>query len=115
MKPNQPNPGEQQEAKAKLSNDILSEYGFVEISTFNVLASTELSLGRNRYLCVGCAGSPNEMMFICEGEKQHNQDVVTLHNWDYDGWLTIEKIQQIYLAITGKPLDKLTTPKQHHQ
>lgn len=77
-----------------ISKDDLLELGFQEIPHFTVMGSVVYELGRNRLLTVGCAGTPNETMFIVEKSKvgDHYTDLVCMHNHDYDGYLSKESV-----------------------
>ena len=61
-------------------------------------------LGRNRRLSISNLGNPNEVMFV--GELNENKtgysDLVCLHNWDYDKFLTLEKLKNLLSGIVGK-------------
>ena len=83
--------------------DLLS-VGFEKIPHFTVTNALVYKLGSHRHLSVGCVGTPNEMLWICETDDQdqrHVTDLVCLHNWDYDKYLTIEKIKGLINLITG--------------
>ncbi len=81
--------------------------GFKKIPQFtvtNTLSNSLIySLGRHRYLSVDYVGTSNEMLFIYESSEQDETDIrdlICLHNWDYDGTLTIEKVQTLINTIT---------------
>lgn len=79
-----------------MTKEDLIKIGFKEISHFTVTDSVIYQLGRHRHLSAGCVGTPNEMLWICEIDHQDEtkiSDLVCLHNYDYDGFLTIEKIK----------------------
>lgn len=80
--------------------DVLS-LGFKEIGHFTVMNSLTFDLGRNRLLSFGCIGEPNEMMFICQRSKKSiaMEDLVCIHNYDYDGLMTLEKLKLILKAL----------------
>lgn len=45
------------------------------------------------------------MLFIGESDEKNSKllsDVVVLSNYDYDGYLTLDKIKMIITAITNK-------------
>lgn len=52
-----------------MTNADLIEIGFKELPHPTIMNSVIYDLGRNRQLSVGCAGTPNEMIFICERDK----------------------------------------------
>ena len=85
-----------------MNKQSLIDIGFTEIPHFTITSVFIYDLGRNRHLSFGCIGTPNEMLFICEIDK-HNlkkiTDVVCLRNYDYDGYTTIEEIEDIIKAL----------------
>lgn len=97
----------------KASREYLKNLGFKELPHFTVMNSLEYHLGRRRRISVGCLGEPNEVVFISE-TSEHNPrevtDVICLHNWDYDGYLTEEKISTLVSA-----LKLLTTKTENHE
>jgi hypothetical protein len=85
-----------------LTNADLIEIGFKEIPHFTVANSVIYQLGRYRHLSAGCVGTPNEMLWICATDEENEKkitDLVCIHNWDYDGALTIEKVQSLIKAL----------------
>ena len=78
-----------------LNREQVLELGFKELPHLNILNSLVFNLGRNRHLSFSCIGEPNEMLFIYEVNKEHNKvidDAVALSNYDYDGYLSLEKL-----------------------
>jgi hypothetical protein len=88
-----------------LSNSDLVSIGFKEASHFTVGNSLNLPLGRNRYLSAMCVGQGNEAVFICEKSKvgDHYTDLVCVHNRDYDGLITLEKLKVLIEWFGGEP------------
>ena len=89
----------------KLSNKDLVEKGFVEIPHFTIADNVIYDLGRNRTLSAGSVGTPNEMVFICESDEDDPKqitDMVCVHNYDYDGYLTHEKIDSLLKHLSWK-------------
>lgn len=81
--------------------------GFTELQHFTIGDSLIYDLGRNRHLSLSNAGSPNEMLMICERDDKNpklNSDVIVLHNYDYDGYLTKEKLETLINALRPKSL-----------
>lgn len=79
--------------------------GFKTIPHFTVMNSLIYDLGRDRHLSCSNIESPNEMLFICEVDSLDPKkitDCICLHNFDYDGYLTITKLKSIIYGITGK-------------
>jgi len=88
-----------------MTNDDLIKIGFTAIPHFTIGDSVIFDLGRHRQISGSCVGTPNEMLFICEIDhviKTKITDLVCLHNYDYDGYLTIEKVQMIIDSICMK-------------
>lgn len=72
--------------------------GFSELDHFTVLKNLVYDLGRNRHLSLAAIGTPNEMLFISTVGNDlplKITDVVVLSNYDYDGYLTIEKLRSL--------------------
>jgi hypothetical protein len=85
-----------------MTKEDLISIGFKEIPHYTVMGSLIFDLGRNRDLSVGCVGSPNEMIYICETSDNDSlgRDVVIIRNYDYDGYTTIEEVKTIIKAIS---------------
>lgn len=79
----------------KMTRDNLLEIGFKSISTYTINDSLIYSLGRNKYLSVGCVGTPNEMVFLYEKDNRDINDIITLRNYDYDGYTNIDTIKSM--------------------
>jgi len=91
----------------KLTEDWLIKLGFERLPHFTVTNSIIKNIGRNRVISVGSVGTPNEMIWLCEidpFDPKHITDLVCLHNYDYDGILTVHKIQNLHFALTGEEL-----------
>jgi len=87
-----------------MTNDDLIKIGFKTIPHFTIANSVIYPLGRHRHLSAGCVGTPNEMLWICETDKQNEtkiNDLICLHNYDHDGYLSEKKIKSLISAITG--------------
>lgn len=81
-----------------MTNEDLIKIGFIETPHFTITNSVTYDIGRRRYLSAGCVGTPNEMLWLCERSDKNEtkvNDLVCIHNYDYDGYLTIEKINKI--------------------
>lgn len=75
----------------------LYKLGFIPTQHFYTDAYS-YDLGRSRYLSVGFADTPNEVMWIYEVDRKDSRkitDLVCLHNWDYDGELTEYKVERL--------------------
>ena len=91
--------------KAPISREELISIGFYELAHFTVMNNLLYDLGRKRHLSIGCLGTPNEMVFICQKDNSKTKkidDLVCLRNWDYDGFTTIEAMKSIIQSITGR-------------
>lgn len=81
-----------------MNRQDLIDIGFKEIPHFTVTNALDYNLGRGRRLSLGCIGTPNEMLWICQQDydnPKETTDLVCLHNWDYDGYLTLDKIKKL--------------------
>lgn len=79
--------------------------GFEKIPHYTVTGALIYKLGRHRHLSIGCVGTPNEMLWVCETDDQDEinvTDTICIHNYDYDGFLTIEKIKKTIDLFTGR-------------
>lgn len=86
-----------------LTNQDLINAGFKPYDHYTVMNSVYLDIGRDRKISVGCVGTPNEVVVLIHkwGEGLDDTDAVCIHNYDYDGYLTMEKVMNI-LRIFGK-------------
>jgi len=78
-----------------LCKDDLLNLNFKEIQHFTISNSLIYNLGRYRQLSVSCIGTPNEMLWVCQIDDKNEKnitDLICLHNYDYDGYLTVDKI-----------------------
>lgn len=86
----------------KLSVDDCLNIGFEKLPHFTVADNLIYKLGRNRHLSIGCLGTPNETLFICESDPSDYRkitDVICLHNFDYDGYLTKSKLETLITCL----------------
>lgn len=79
----------------RLTNDDLVSIGFVKVETFNVGNIHNYDLGRDRCISAMCIGQGNEAIFICQKEDKEVSDLVCIHNCDYDGFITLERLQAL--------------------
>ena len=82
-----------------LTAQLAQELGFKAIPHYTIARLMEYDLGRNRYLSLGSVGTPNEMLFITERNGTNVTDIICLHNYDYDGYLTQDKLHRIISAL----------------
>lgn len=88
-----------------MTTEELIKIGFEVIPHFTVTNAHIYKLGRHRHLSIGCAGTPNEMMFICSTDDKDERkitDLICLHNYDYDGYMTIEYVENVIKSIKSK-------------
>jgi galactitol-specific phosphotransferase system IIC component len=84
--------------------DVLN-IGFTEIHHFTIRGNLIYDLGRNRHLSLACLGTPNEMLFLIEindAFSKEVKDIITIRNYDYDGYLKLSDLTDLITAITGK-------------
>ena len=89
---------------SRMTNDDLIKLGFKPIPHFTVQNSVIYDLGRNRHLSAGDVGTPNEMIFIGEIDSEDDKkitDCICLHNYDYDGYVTEQKVKLLIEALTN--------------
>lgn len=87
-----------------MTKEELIKMGFKEIPHFTITDSVIFDLGRNRHLSVGCIGTPNEMVFLCETDSDDSTiitDLICVHNYDYDGYIKRRKVASLVNIITG--------------
>ena len=85
-----------------MTREELKEIGFKEIPHYTVMNSLIFEIGRKRQFSIGSLGTPNEMMFLAEIDVENNKkysSVIVIHNYDYDGFLTIEKVKALINLI----------------
>ena len=93
-----------------MTNQDLVELGFKELPHFTIGNVVNYDLGRERMLSASDVGNPNEMLYIIQSTDSHIEDAVCIHNWDYDGYLTREKLVSLITALSGITL---VTPSIH--
>ena len=84
-----------------LTREFLLHLGFTEIPHFTVGGVMIFDIGRNRHLSISSIGTPNEILFICHQDNNTITDLVCLHNYDYDGYLSETKLRRIISALTS--------------
>ena len=84
--------------------ETLIELGFKELPHKNIMNSLIKKIGRNREISISGLGSGCETVFLCEinaTDPKTVDDLVCVHNYDYDGFLTIEKLNHLHFGLTG--------------
>ena len=78
--------------------------GFKDLPHFTIQNIVIYDLGRNRQLSLGDANTPNEILFISELDAvnpKHVTDSVCLHNYDFEGVLSQDKVKSLISLIVG--------------
>lgn len=96
-------------APIPLTEQWLDKFGFFPHAYFTVRNSWMYNLGRNRQITIGSVGSPNCMVFLQEIGRDSDgneriDDLICLHNFDYDGKLYVHDLQNIVFAISRQEL-----------
>jgi len=94
--------------KGLINREWLLSVGFIKQPNFTITNSLLLDLGRNRFFSIGSISGPNEMMFLTEMNNENPkicENLIVIHNYDYDGYLTKERVKQLFFGITGKQID----------
>ena len=85
-----------------MTNEDLIKIGFKPIEHFTIGNRVTYDLNRDRFLSAHSIGTPNEFVWLCEGDDKQASDLVCVHNWDYDGYLTEEKIKGLIYWLEFK-------------
>lgn len=91
------------------NREELIELGFIynpsSIITHNLNYFIEKKFGKIRTITLSDIGTPNEMIFFREGDARLNNqddDLIVLHNFDYDGPITHTRIKSLMYGLTGE-------------
>lgn len=85
-----------------LSNNDLELIGFEPPGYLTIGNTLNLSLGRNRFLSATCIGQGNESIWLCSEDKSGEiTDLVCVHNYDYDGFITIDRLKALINWFRG--------------
>jgi hypothetical protein len=79
-----------------IERKVLRELGFKDLPHFTIMHNLTYDIGRGRFLSIGDLGTPNEIGFLCQlenGNPTKITDIITIHNYDYDGYLTLDKVK----------------------
>ena len=82
----------------KLIEQQLCEMGFRKPNRSKLEVSYKYPLGRGRFLSAMCLCTPNESVWLCyKGDEGSTEigDLICMHNYDYDGELTKEKVKYL--------------------
>ena len=94
----------------KVTSKIILACSAYQLPYSTVMNSFNLDLGRDRNLSIGCVGTPNLIVFLEEVERNENGDVIKkndlicVHNWDYDGELYLHQLQNLYAVLKKEEL-----------
>ena len=91
-----------------LTKEILIACGFEEPPHDTILSGMFIYIGRDRHLSVSCLGTSNEMVFLCHKGMATNaiaQDAICIHNYDFDGSLSLHQLQNLYFMLTNEELE----------
>lgn len=83
-----------------MTNDDLILLGFKTLPHATIGKNVVYDLTNGRQLSATCVGNPNEMLFLNDINNGRITDVIPIHNYDYDGYLTEEKLKAILTALT---------------
>ena len=86
-----------------MRREDLYNLGFKELPHFTIGNSLIFDLGRRRYLTLSSFATPNEILFIGELDDKNDKevtDLICIWNYDYDGYITEERIKNIINALT---------------
>lgn len=85
-----------------LTEQDLLDIGFKRTSyNVSMVQIMDYSLGRKLVLSVINVGTPNEMVMLCDDLKHeyHVPEVIAIHNYDYDWFITKERINALINAL----------------
>jgi hypothetical protein len=87
-----------------ITKEKLLYLGFTDIPHKTIGNTMVKDLGRGRSLSLSNLGNPNEFLVISSRDNwmedpsplnQLQSDVITLHNYDYDGYITFNKLESL--------------------
>lgn len=88
-----------------MSPDDLIKIGFVDNTYIKIFPMFSYALGRNRFISIHSVGTPNEMVYLTEEENKEVKALFVFSNYDYDGYLTIEKLLNLIKLFDNDRLD----------
>ena len=70
---------------------------------FEVLDGLMYGLSRDRIILFLCIGTQNEILYVgkLSEDKTKYESLVCIHSYDYDGYLTEERLKSLLTGITG--------------
>ena len=90
--------------KAEEIKNELVKRGWEELPFKNIGNSITKHIKRNIYAGVSSLGTPNEIITVFEINRTNPKiidDLIIVHNYDYDGYLTLERIEALVFGLTG--------------
>lgn len=78
--------------------EFIDKLGFKEMNHFTIMDNIEYPLSRNRSISVGCAGTPNENVWLCQhdiNDYKKITDLVCISNFDYDGLISEDRMKSL--------------------
>ncbi len=88
-----------------MSNEEFLSIGFVEYPHKVLNGNMRYELGRGREITIQNLGNPNEFVWLVQIDSENETqitDLICLHNYDFDGYLSLDKIKMLITAITGR-------------
>lgn len=88
-----------------LTRDDLLDIGFEDIPHFTIGGNMLYDLGRHKQLSITDIGNCGEMLWLTEVNPHDNKDVtdvINLHNFDYDGYLSIDRLNEFISVLSHK-------------
>lgn len=84
------------------------DIGFKELPHPTIMDTLVYDLGRRRVLSLGCLGQGNEVIYLCEKSKvgEHYEDLVCIHNRDYDGLITKDRLIELIDWFEKRDINK---------
>ena len=76
----------------------LVDIGFSKPDKSKLELSYKYQLGRGRFLSAMCVGTGNETLWLCHKDDKDSyeiDDLICLHNQDYDGKLSLSKVKYL--------------------
>lgn len=94
-----------------VDEEFLLEKGFVKLPSINenIFLSYVYDLGRKRELSVSQVGTPNEMVWLLQKNKDDDKDIddlVCIRNFDYDGYISRQDINSLISLMKHNPEQK---------
>lgn len=80
------------------------DLGFKALPWFTVHNAHVYDIGRFRQLSFSDIGNCNEMLTIIQLDRKDDcvvLDSICLHNFDYDGYMTVDKLKVLIFTLCG--------------